>query len=170
MRKKREKSTSILQTKNIFPRHYRFASLIDYWQYGSFLRPYAFEAIYIIKTPGQLLSFHFVPLCSTLVDISISFEAVVHSFWSFSFPLSSQVHKVAVESLATTHWKANLFVCLCQMIWFTVPASIVSSQDCLLWAAGAQMGQALLTHSFILLTDGQWADIQWRQVSVGWQA
>lgn len=126
--------------------------------------------LHIVKTPGQLLRAHFAPLCSIIVDISISFEAAAHSFLSFSFPLASQVHKVAVESLGTSHWKANLFVCLCQVIWFTVPASIASSQDCLLWAAGAQKGQALITHSFILLTDGQQADIRWWRVSVGWGA
>lgn len=124
----------------------------------------------MIKTPGQLLRSYFAPLCGTLVDISISFEAAAHSFLSFSFSLASQVHKVTMESLGTSHWKANLFVCLCQVIWFTVPASTASSQDCLLWAAGAQKGQALITHSFILLTDGQQADIRWWQVSVGWGA
>lgn len=111
--------------------------------------------------------------CTSLqhpVDIFISFQVVAHSFLSFSFPLSSQVHIVAVESLATSHWKANLFVCLCQVIWFTVPASIASSQDCLLWAAGAQMDQALITHSFILLTDGQRTDIWLQWVSMGWTA
>lgn len=91
-------------------------------------------------------------------------------FLSFSFPFASRVNMVAVESLATSHWKANLFVCLCQVIWFTVPASIASSQDCLLWAAGVQMDQALITHSLILLTDGWRADIGWRWVSVGWGA
>lgn len=118
------------------------------------------------NTPGQLFLF-----CTSLqhpVDISISFKPVAHLFLTFSFSLASRVHMVAVESLATSHWKANLFVCLCQVIWFTVPASIASSQDCLLRAAAAQMGQALITHSFILLTDGQQAEIRWWRVSVGW--